>query len=102
MATLLRVSRTFGNLLFFRTFLTDGDPKPGVDSVKKNLRVYRLDQAANPPGMKFVDISGKAFNTIGPSDYSAFEYLNRTLQDEPSDAMDRPFAASAKSESNGS
>jgi hypothetical protein len=80
-------SRTFGNLLFFRTFLKDGDPKPGVDSVKKNLRVYRLDQAANPPEMKFVDISGKAFNTIGPSDYSAFEYLNRTIQNEPSDAM---------------
>ena len=30
-------SRTFGNLLFFRTFLKDGDPKPGVDNVKKNL-----------------------------------------------------------------
>ena len=35
-------SRTFGNLLFFRTFLKDGDPKPGVDNVKKNLRVYPL------------------------------------------------------------
>jgi hypothetical protein len=81
-------SRTFGNLLFFRTFLKDGDPKPGVDSVKQNLRVYPLSQATNPPEMKFVNISGKAFNTIGPSDYSAFEYLNRTIQDEPSDAMD--------------
>ena len=81
-------SRTFGNLLFFRTFLKNGDPKPGVDSVKKGLRVYSLSQAANPPEMKFVNISGKAFNTIGPSDYSAFEYLNRTIQDEPSDAMD--------------
>jgi len=81
-------SRTFGHLLFFRTFLKDGDPKPGVDSVKKNLRVYLLGQAGNPPEMKFVNISGKAFNTIGPSDYSAFEYLNRTIQDEPSDAMD--------------
>jgi len=81
-------SRTFGNLLFFRTFLKDGDPKPGVDNVKKNLRVYPLGQAANPPAMKFVDISGKAFNTIGPGDYSAFEYLNRTVQEEPSDALD--------------
>jgi len=81
-------SRTSGNLLFFRTFLKDGDPKPGVDSVKKNLRVYPLSAAANPPEMKFVNISGKAFNTIGPSDYSSFEYLNRVIQDEPSDAMD--------------
>jgi len=81
-------SRTFGNLMFFRTFLKDGDPKPGVDNVKKNLRVYPLSQAANPPEMKFVNISGKAFNTIGPGDYSAFEYLNRTIQNEPSDALD--------------
>jgi len=81
-------SRTFGNLMFFRTFLKDGDPKPGVDNVKKNLRVYPLSQAANPPEMKFVNISDKAFNTIGPGDYSAFEYLNRTIQNEPSDALD--------------
>ena len=81
-------SRTFGNLLFFRTFLKDGDPKPGVDGVKKNLRVYPLTKAANPPETKFVNITGKAFNTIGPSDYSSFEYLNRVIQDEPTDALD--------------
>lgn len=81
-------SRTFGNLMFFRTFLKDGDPKPGVDSVKKNLRVYPLSQAANPPETKFVNISGKAFNTIGPGDYSLFELLNRVIQNEPSGAVD--------------
>jgi hypothetical protein len=52
------------------------------------LEILALSAAANPPEMKFVDISGKAFNTIGPSDYSAFEYLNRVIQDEPSDALD--------------
>ena len=81
-------SRTFANLMFFRTFLKDGDAKPGVDSVKKNLRVYLLSQAANPPEMKFVNISGLAFNTIGPGDYSLFEYVNRVIQNEPSDAVD--------------
>jgi hypothetical protein len=81
-------SRTFGNLLFFRTFLKDGDPAPGVDSVKKNLRVYPLSEAANPPEMKFVDISGMVINTIGPSDFSSFEYVNRVIQDEPGDSMD--------------
>src|SRR3982074_1060527 len=80
--------RTIGNLLFFRTFLKDGDPKPGVDNVKKNLKVYSLDQAASPPPMKFIDISGKAFNTIGPSDYSLFEFVNRVIQGEPIDAVD--------------
>jgi hypothetical protein len=68
-------SRAYGNLMFFRSFLKDGDPKPGVDSVKKNLRVYPLSQAA-PPEMKFVDIAGKAFNTIGPGNYSLFEYVH--------------------------
>src|SRR3954452_8833457 len=80
--------RTIGNLLFFRTFLRDGDPKPGVDNVKKNLKVYSLSQAANPPPMKFVDISGKAFDTIGLGDYSLFEFVNRVIQDEPIDALD--------------
>lgn len=81
-------SRTIGNLLFFRTFLKDGDPKPGVDGVKKILKVYSLSRAADPPRMKFVDISGKAFNTIGPGDYSLFEFVNRVIQDEPVDALD--------------
>jgi hypothetical protein len=81
-------SRTFGNLMFFRTFLKDGDPKPGVDSVKKSLRVYALSQAASPPEMKFVNISGKAFNTIGPGDYSLFDYVNDVIQREPIDATD--------------
>jgi hypothetical protein len=80
-------SRTVGSLLFFRTFLKDGDPKPGVDSVKKSLKVYPLSQAANPPPMEFINISGKAFNTIGPSDYSAFELVNRVIQEEPTDAL---------------
>src|SRR5262245_17482338 len=81
-------SRTFGNVLFFRTFVKEGDPRPGVESVKRNLRVYPLSQAANPPQMKFVDISGMAFNTIGPSDFSSFEYVDRVIQNEPQDSMD--------------
>jgi hypothetical protein len=50
--------------------------------------VYPLSQAANPPEMKFVNISGKAFNTIGPGDYSLFELLNSVIQAEPGDAID--------------
>ncbi len=80
--------RTYGHLIFFRTFLKDGDPAPGVDNVKKNLKIYLLSQAANPPAMNFVNISGKAFNTIGPADHSAFECLNDMIQKEPADVMD--------------
>jgi len=81
-------SRTFGNLLFFRTFLKDGDPKPGVDDVKNHLKAYLLADAANPPAMNFVNISGKAFNTIGPSDYTFWDEINQMIQREPGDAMD--------------
>jgi hypothetical protein len=80
-------SRTYGHWLFFRTFLKDGDAKPGVESVKKNLLAYPLAKAGNPPKMKFFDFSGKEFNSIGPADFSSFEYLNRVVQDEPNDAM---------------
>jgi len=78
---------TYGHLMFFRTFLKDGSPVPGVENVKKNLKIYLLSRAANPPAMNFVNISGKAFNTIGPSDYSAFEFINSMIQTEPEDVM---------------
>ena len=80
--------RTYGHLMFFRTFLKDGNPAPGVDNVKKNLKIYTLSQAANPPAMNFVNISGKSFNTIGPSDFTAFEYIDHVIQAEPVDVMD--------------
>jgi len=32
--------RTYGHVMFFRTFLKDGNPAPGVDNVKKNLKIY--------------------------------------------------------------
>lgn len=81
-------SRTFGNLLFFRTFLKNGDPKPGVDEVKRHLKAHLLADAANPPAMNFVNISGRAFNTIGPSDYTFWDSINQMIQREPADAMD--------------
>jgi hypothetical protein len=79
---------TFGHLMFFRTFLKEGSPVPGVDNVKKNLKIYSLSQIGNPPAMNFIDISGKAFNTIGPSDYTAFEFIDHMIQTEPANVMD--------------
>ena len=36
---------TFSNWIPWRSFLVDGDPKPGVDLVKKFTRIYPLSQA---------------------------------------------------------
>jgi hypothetical protein len=79
---------TFNNWLFWRSFLVNGDPKPGVDEVKKLTRIYPLSNAANPPAMKFVNISDKVMNTIAPADYSSWEVLNQIVQEEPSESLD--------------
>jgi hypothetical protein len=80
--------RTFGSWLFFRTFLVDGDPKPGVDLVKKVMKIYPLSQATNPRPLTFVDVSGQYFNTVAPADYSFWEMLNQIVQEEPIESLD--------------
>jgi hypothetical protein len=79
---------TYGNWMPFRSFLVDGSTKPGVESVKKNLKIYQLADAANPPTMKFVDASGIPSNFVFPTDYSFWSLLNEVVQEEPSAGSD--------------
>jgi hypothetical protein len=72
----------------WRSFLVDGDPKPGVDAVKKLTKIYRLSQADNPPKLNFVNMSGKPFNMVGPADYRFWELLDQVVQEEPTDTVD--------------
>jgi len=53
---------TFSVWIAWRTFLENGDPKPGVDRVKKFTKIYPVSQAANPPKLKFVNVSSRDFN----------------------------------------
>jgi hypothetical protein len=88
-------SKTNRALYAARSFLIDNDPKPTVELIKKYLRIYpyspggvgtsiatalegKVRLAANPPipETKFVEGTGKAFNTIPPSDYGFFEMIN--------------------------
>lgn len=79
---------SFSVWVAWRTFLVDGDPKPGVEMVKRTLKIYPLGQAANPPSLKFVDMSGKPFNMVAPADYRFWGLLNKVVQDEPTDSVD--------------
>jgi hypothetical protein len=78
--------RTYGNLVFWRGFVENGSTKTAVDNTKKFVKVYRLSEAKSPPKMKFIEVSGKAFNTIGANTYQFYEDLNAVVQYEPNDA----------------
>ena len=64
-------------------------PSRRSTSIKKHLRIYPLAQAANPPATTFINVSGKAFNTIHAMDFTFFEEVERVVQEEPGDG-DRP------------
>jgi hypothetical protein len=82
-------SPTFGLWIPWRSFLVDGDPAPGVELVKRFTKIYPLAQAGKPVAApKFVDMSGKPFNTVFPTDYRFWELLNEVVQEEPTESLD--------------
>ena len=104
-------SKTTRVIYAARAFLIDNDPKPTVENIKKTMKIYpytpggvgtsiatalegKVRLEANPPvpATKFVEASGKAFNTIPPSDYSFFEMINANVQQEPADSYNPELA----------
>jgi hypothetical protein len=82
-------SPTFGLWVPWRSFLVAGDPKPGVELVKKFTKIYPLTEAGKSVAApKFVDMSAKPFNTVYPTDYRFWELLDEVVQQEPSDSLD--------------
>jgi hypothetical protein len=87
---------TFSIWVAWRSFLVNGDPKPGVDEVKKLTKIYPLAQADNPPKLNFVNMSGKPFCMVGPADYRFWEMLNQVVQEERTDSVDPTRSASGR------
>jgi hypothetical protein len=81
-------SRTFGNLLWTRAFIEHGNISAAAEQVKRNLRVYPLALAADPPATNFVDISGAAFDMIFANDAAFFEQVAEVVHEEPLDSVD--------------
>jgi hypothetical protein len=81
-------SPTFGNWFLLRAFPGEDDPQAGVKNVKKNLKIYALADADDPPSTQFVNWSGKHFNTIHANDFDFFNEVNAVIQEEPSAAFD--------------
>jgi hypothetical protein len=80
-------TQTNGNLYFWRGFVENGSTQTAVDNGRKFARVYPLSQAGNPPPMKFVNVSGKAFNTIHANDFHFYEEVDHIVQEEPSESL---------------
>jgi hypothetical protein len=100
-------SKTNRVLYAARSFLVNNDPKPTVELIKKHLKIYpytpggvgtsiatalegkvRLAKNPSTPETKFIEASGKAFNTIPPGDYGFFEMINENVQQEPPTSYD--------------
>ncbi|MCB9283741.1 MAG: DUF1254 domain-containing protein [Lewinellaceae bacterium] len=80
---------TLESLVFYRHFAVDGDFRPAIELLKKDGRAYLLSQADNPPANNFVNVSGKEYKGIAPSDQKFWEYLNEVVQEEPTTSLDR-------------
>ena len=104
-------SKTNRVLYAARAFLTNNDPKPTVEMIKQGFKIYsytpggvgtsiatalegkvRLSKAPPVPPAKFVEGTGKAFNTIPPGDFGFFEMINANVQEEPATSYDPELA----------
>lgn len=74
------------NFLFLRGSIKDG-LEPAVENITSGLKIYPLKDADNPKPTEFVNMSGKAFNTVFPNDLHYFEILDDIIQREPIDAI---------------
>jgi len=85
-----------------RSFLKDNDPKPTVNTIKNNLKIYpytpggfgtsiatllegnvKPEKAAPITPATFTEGTGLAINTLPPSDYTYYEMVNKIVQEEP-------------------
>ncbi len=74
------------NFLFLRGSIKNG-LKAAVENFKSGLRIYPLKDAANPSPTEFINMSGRSFSTIFPSNLEYFEVLDNIVQHEPIDAV---------------
>ena len=78
--------KTNRNFLFLRGSIAKG-LEAAASNMKSGIKVYPLKDAAKPAPTEFVDMSGKAFNTVLPNTLEYFEILNAMIQREPIDAI---------------
>jgi hypothetical protein len=81
-------TRTYNNMMIIRSFPQNNDLAGSVKRVKDKTGLYPLSAAAKPPAQKYVNISGKKFNTVHANDFKFYEELNEVVQYEPGNVFD--------------
>ncbi|MGS4988990.1 DUF1254 domain-containing protein [Roseibium sp. RP-7] len=81
-------TKTYRNGGFFRAFVKDGDTAAATNGIKESFSCYPFTRSGSPPEQRFVDLTGKKFNTIHSNDFTFFEEINAVIQYEPTEAYD--------------
>ncbi len=78
-------SQTYKGYALLRSIRQSGSEADLVKAVEygKQIKIYPLSQAANPPATTYVDAAGVLYDATIPYDILFFESLNRVIQHEP-------------------
>ena len=82
--------KTYNSYTLLRSILasrSETDVRAG-NALVKQVRVYPLSKAANPPQPRFKDMTGKLYNAVVPYDDSFYVSLARVINEEPVQARD--------------
>jgi hypothetical protein len=101
-------ARTTRVIAFGRVFMIDNDPRPAAEVVRSGVRispylpgaqgtsvatylaggVAHLGAVQPVPETRFIEGSGRSFNTIPPNDFTYWDTINTLVQQEPPGAGD--------------
>jgi hypothetical protein len=108
----IKHSRTNLVIMLGRVFLEGNSTEASEKTVRENLKLYPyapggegtsigsylngdvagIGKLAEPKAPRMVDISGMSINTLPPSTFEHFEYVNAIVQAEPASALDPEIA----------
>ena len=80
-------SPTYRLFYFMRASTADG-VDAALEFMQENLRVYKLGEAADPPEIELINISGREMNTIHANNEEIYEELDAVIQYEPYEFID--------------
>ena len=82
--------KTYNTYTLLRSILasrSEEDVRKG-DELVKQVKIYPLSKASNPPEPRFIDMTDKLYNAVVPYDDSFYDSLARVINEEPVNPRD--------------